>query len=192
MMKRMVGLIALMTVIAAVTLAADDVKDWYLAKKVAISVNAADVESKGFIWDSKPVVPVKELANELHAIVKVDPETQKIKIFNPNVHMLLVNKALEPFAKVDKGTKADIQVLLQVDTLETAIHSFKFTIVDPSGKETELHRDEVSEKRDNFWYKTPVFEQEFKSSGKYMVNFYMRINSDDPFTLVSQKAIFAN
>jgi len=95
------------------------------------------------------------------------------------------------FGNVNKGNRYTFKVFAQIDNLKTEVAAVKVSIYDPSGTEKVIQSQNVSVNKDNFWYRTDDIKYNFDASGKYAVRFFLKVNANDEWKLVSEKIITA-
>jgi hypothetical protein len=96
----------------------------------------------------------------------------------------------QPFGKVKRGDKIDFVIFAQVDNLKTAIHSFKIEIIHPDGSILRSSDPELlNDQKESFWYPWPFQGVTFDAYGEYKVNFLMKLEDKDGYTIVSNKVI---
>ncbi|QHT60403.1 copper amine oxidase [Paenibacillus lycopersici] len=160
------------------------------AQRVRVIVNGGEIADAGIFTDGKTYLSARQVANTLQSLVFWDEGSKKVTIYKPNVHMFLFqDKAI--FGNVVKGSKITFSVFAQIDNLLTDISSVKVSIVDPGGVEQVIQSKSVSVDKDNFWYRTDDYTYTFASTGKYTINFFMKVTASDDWNLVSQKTITA-
>ncbi|MCA0753875.1 copper amine oxidase N-terminal domain-containing protein [Paenibacillus sp. N4] len=158
------------------------------SQRVRVIINGIDQDDGGLIEDGRTYLPVRQLANALHAVIEWDNQTKTATVVKPNVHMFLFqdNKV---FGNVDKGYQGSFKVFSQIDNLKTDIAAVKVSIFDPAGREKVIQSESVSPKSDNFWYATDPIDYKFESSGKYAIRFSLKPRGSDEWTVVSEKLI---
>ena len=93
------------------------------------------------------------------------------------------------FGDVKKTGKLKFNVFSQIDNLRTNISAVRVSITAPDGTSKEIQTGEIKEQRDNFWFRTKDYTYDFKTSGRYIVGFYMKPSNGSDFVLVSEKSI---
>ncbi|MCM3746214.1 copper amine oxidase N-terminal domain-containing protein [Paenibacillus pasadenensis] len=159
---------------------------------IRVVVNGSELSDGGIMSDGKGYIPLRQLANQLQAVLVWDENTKKASITKPNVHMFLFKPDKSTFGGVDAGKKVTFSVFAQVDSLTTEIHSFKITITDPSGRDTLIHQDVMKSKKDNFWLLSEDLKYSFDSAGTYSIRFSIRLSAGDDWVVVSEKNLIAN
>ncbi|MDF2725218.1 MAG: copper amine oxidase [Paenibacillus sp.] len=142
------------------------------------------------------MVPLDSIASSLNAAVKWDDAAKIASIYRPNVHMFVAKDIAKddspkvPFGKVSKGNKLDFVVAVQVDSLATPIYSFKIELVSPDGA---IIRSVVflQDSKESFWYSWPLESVTFDAAGKYKVQFKIKLNEAQDYSLVSEKTIIS-
>jgi hypothetical protein len=160
-----------------------------------VEVPAGDVP--GFMIGGRVVLPLRELSDSLKAVVKWDEETKTAYLYKPNVHMFVARDIAKddspktPFGKVSKGNKLDFVVAAQVDSLTTPIHSFKIELVSPEGAVIRSVVSLQQESKESFWYSWPLESVSFDTVGTYKVQFKIKLNEAQDYTVVSEKTIIS-
>ncbi len=191
-LKKFALLASVLFLLSTATVFADDVYGWYKGKKVKVYVNNIELMEPGLSIDGKTMVPLRDVAEPLQAMVSWDDATQTARIYKPNVHMFVFevvkDKITQSFGKVLKG-KYNFIIFTQVDSLYSKAESVKFVIEDPSGTAVTVDEKSIEVQKDNFWYSTPSITFDFKQTGKYTVKMYMKLEKTENYALVSEKAI---
>lgn len=197
--KRLFILIVAFIVLGSATVFASDTYSWYRAKTVKVVVNDQALESPGLLISGKntrlentTVLPVRELAGTLQALVNWDDKTQTVTIHKPNVHITLLEQkdgALTFFGQVTHKLKPKFHIFTQFDNITTNIHSFQVKIVDPNDRVVHEFEETLKEQRDSIWHGSELIELEFKHLGAYTVQVFMKAAEKDDFALVSEKVI---
>ncbi len=178
-------------IVGAVTVAANDSFEWYKGKSVKVVVNGKELRSPGLLINGRTMLPLREIADTLQAIVQWNGTTQTVNIHKPNVHISLVqmgrNNSFIPFGQVFHRSKLDFYVFTQVDSLSTKVHSFKITVVDPNQKTIYEYNKVLNENKENMWIGTDNISVVFEELGRYTVKVFMKVDERDDFSLVSEK-----
>lgn len=169
--------------------------------KAKVRVNGTDLQISdsdvpAFVINNRTVLPLREVANSLHALVKWDDASKIADIYKPNVHMFFAmdvsNKDYslqKPFAKVDQGKTVNFVVFSQVDNLKVKVNGFRISIIAPNGEQAAPSLDvPLDTNEDSFWYPWP-FKVAFAQKGNYTVQFSFLYNNE--YTVVSEKIITA-
>jgi len=155
-------------------------------EKVRLWVNGQEVQDGGYIIDGKTYVPIRSF----EGLVNWSPTNYQVKFIKPNVHIFLF-KGDTIFGNVNKG-KLKFNVFSQVDNLVDSVVAVKVAITDPSGVQKDIQTQELAnDSKDNFWFRTDDFTYDFKTTGKYMIGFYIKLSKNSEFELVTQKVITA-
>jgi len=183
-----------LTLVGGATAGASEVIQTWKGKRIGVSVNDSPLDGGGIQIDGRTYVPLRSISNTLQALIKLDPSTDAVHIYKPNVHLMLFTgdkNAMKPFGNVYQGTY-EFFVFAQVDNLETKVHSIKTAVVDPSGQTVDTQVYDLSDDtKDTFWYTTAPYKIDFKSTGEYKVQFFIRQSEEQNFELVSEKAILS-
>lgn len=156
--------------------------------KLEVKIDGQTLPEGGLVVDGRAYLSVRQLEDSLRAFVYWDSGNKQLFINKPNVNMVLFRDKA-PFGKVELG-KTTFSVLTQVDNLKATVDSIRLTITDPGGKSSVLEEGALSVTQDNFWYRSSDIKYDFKNTGKYTVNCYMR-QKDGEYTLLSEMKIEA-
>lgn len=197
--KRLLLLVLALSLLGTATVFANDAAEWYKAKKVKVKVNGETLKAGGLLVtmddESKTMLPLRDIANTLQAVVEWDEATQTVSIFKPNVHIALstLNKdgSFGTFGSVNQKKKTDFFIFAQLDTVTMNIDSLKVEIVDPFNDVvyTSEHKLNLTANNDQYWFRTPHISMEFKYVGKYKVKTYMKTTEKGEYYLVSEKGL---
>lgn len=157
------------------------------ANKVQVIFNGTELSEDGTLLEGKTYLPLRQLANAFSSLIEWDNNKKAAIIYKPNVHMF-VYQGNKPFGVVDRGSYK-FNVFSQIDNLTTNIAGVKVSIFDPKGKERVIQTETVNQKKDNFWFRTEEIDYRFDMSGKYTIKFFMKISSNDDWSVVSEKVI---
>lgn len=159
------------------------------------TVEFGDSDVPPLIVDGKTVLPLRAVSDALQALVKWDNSNKTAYLYKPNVHMFFTTEvrkdsAIVPFGVVERGKEADFIVFAQVDNLKTNINSVRVSVVSPSGKSviTPVVKS-ISESKESFWLKVPLYGVSFNEAGTYVVKFAMKQDGSDNYSVVSEKQI---
>jgi len=174
-----------------------DYKGFSIARLVVNGQNAefSDSDVPPLIVDGKTVLPLRALSDALQALVKWDNTSKTVSLYKPNVHMFFTTEvrkdsAIVPFGVVERGKSADFIVFAQVDNLKTTINSVQVSVISPSGQSVVTPVEKaISESKESFWLKVPLYGVSFDESGTYVVKFAMRQEGSNEYSVVSEKQI---
>ncbi|KQX64648.1 MULTISPECIES: stalk domain-containing protein [unclassified Paenibacillus] len=159
------------------------------------TVEFGDSDVPPLIVDGKTVLPLRAVSDALQALVKWDNSNKTAYLYKPNVHMFFTTEvrkdsAIVPFGVVERGKEADFIVFAQVDNLKTSINSVRVSVVSPSGKSviTPVVKS-ISESKESFWLKVPLYGVSFNEAGTYVVKFAMKQDGSNDYSVVSEKQI---
>lgn len=192
--RKILLLVLVFTLTGAATVFADTFTDRFAGKKVKVTVNGQDIGASGMRLEVekdqvKSMVPLREMANTIGGFTRWDEATNTISIEKPNVNLIVLENGT-PFGVVTTGKQLEVTLVAQIDSLKTDISSLKLSINDPFGSEVANIVQPVNETREYFWYKSEKITVDFKYTGKYTYNFYMKGASGD-YVLMSQLAIYS-
>jgi hypothetical protein len=204
--KRTLMLGMVIALLCTVTAFADsDTFEGY--SKAKLRVNGEEVSVDGvpaFVIDGATVIPLRQAAEALHAMVKWNNTTRTADLYKPNVHMLfgedieqngggLFKKSehtdlISTFSRVPNGKNLNFSIMVQVDELTTAVDGYRVTVIAPDGTEAYRAQEDKSITDESFWLQ---FQQKIKFSqkGKYTVKFAFLYDGD--YTVVAEKQILS-
>lgn len=191
-MKKVLLLILALSVLGSATVWADDVYNSLKVKKIKVTVNGKEIRDGGVVTEAgRTMLPLREMADTLQALVVWDDDAQTVNVYKPNVDIFpytTVKGQDSQFGSVFKG-KNEFSVTTQVDNLKTKIHSIKLTIVDPAGESVLTHEEQLKDANEEFWFKLTNLTVDFKQTGKYAIQVYMKASKDADYYLVGEKTI---
>jgi hypothetical protein len=159
------------------------------------TVEFGDSDVPPLIVDGKTVLPLRAVSDALQALVKWDNSNKTAYLYKPNVHMFFTTEvrkdsAIVPFGVVERGKEVDFIVFAQVDNLKSSINSVQVSVVSPSGKSviTPVVKS-ISESKESFWLKVPLYGVSFNEAGTYVVKFAMKQDGSNDYSVVSEKQI---
>ncbi|WP_037289693.1 copper amine oxidase [Saccharibacillus sacchari] len=153
-------------------------------QKIRVLINGSAVSTGGYLIDGTTYVPVREF----DGLAEYNDNTRTVTFTKPNVDIFLF-KGDTPFGNVSVG-KLKFYIFSQIDNLNTDIEAVKVAIRNPSGEVKDIQSQELSSRKDNFWFKTYDFTYDFSRAGKYYVEFYIK-KSGGSYSMVAQKTINA-
>ncbi|MFC6331318.1 stalk domain-containing protein [Paenibacillus septentrionalis] len=162
------------------------------SQKIKVLVNDVSLGEVGALIDNSTYLPLRRIGESLNAIIEWNASSKTAMIYSPNVHMFVYNSSggsETTFGEVSKGFNGKIKVFAQVDDVQFKLNAVRFTIVDPSGKETQIQRIPVDKNRDNYWFVTDETSYRFSSSGKYTLRCYMQTEFSEDWVVTSEKII---
>lgn len=192
-LRRVVGISLALLLAGSITVLANDVYDWYKARKVQVKVNGANISSSALLLqgEGRTMLPLREITSTLQGMVAWNAEEQTVEIYKPNVHLTMFTADDKPFGKVDRGVSADFRILTQIDSLYNKISDIKITIEDPFGKDVYSYESNIQDEnmKETLWLDLKNIKMNFKYVGKYTVKCYLKPVGANQYSLVSQKVI---
>ncbi|MDD9270104.1 stalk domain-containing protein [Paenibacillus sp. GCM10023248] len=174
-----------------------DYKGYNIARLVVNDTTQefGDSDVPPLIMDGSTVLPLRAVSDALQALVKWDNANKTAYLYKPNVHLFFTTEvrkdsAIVPFGVVERGKQADFIVFAQVDNLKTSIDSVRVSIISPSGKSvvTPVVKA-ITESKESFWLKVPLYGVSFDEAGTYVVKFAMKAAGSSDYSVVSEKQI---
>lgn len=174
-----------------------DFKGYNIARLIVNDTTSEFGESDvpPLIVEGSTVLPLRAVSDALQALVKWDNSNKTAYLYKPNVHLFFTTEvrkdsAIVPFGVVERGKQADFIVFAQVDNLKTSINSVQVSIISPSGKSvvTPVVKS-ITDSKESFWLKVPLYGVSFDEAGTYVVKFAMQATGSSNYTVVSEKQI---
>ncbi|KWX80120.1 hypothetical protein [Paenibacillus jilunlii] len=156
---------------------------------IAVYLNNVLLKNSGLLSEGVPYLPAEQLPESLHAVVSWDESAQEVRIYKPNVNMVLLDDQGKIFGKVRSAASNTFSVLVQVDHLKTDISDLKITITDPLNKTDVVDNQQIKEKKDSFWFKSANYSYTFNEKGNYMIQVYIKDSSSKSWFIVSEMQI---
>ncbi|WP_379154356.1 hypothetical protein [Paenibacillus sp. sgz5001063] len=184
-MKKLVFSTLCLTVISGGTLlyAASGKSD------IAVYLNNVLQKQSGLLSEGEPYLSMEQLPENLHALMFWDESAKEVRIYKPNVNMVLLDDQGKIFGKVRSEESSTFSVLVQVDHLRTEISDLKITITDPLNKTATIDNQAIKEKKESFWFKSAEYSYAFKEKGNYMIQVYVKDSSSKSWSIVSEMQI---
>lgn len=197
--KRHLILIFSLLLIGSVTVLADSAYEWLRGKQVQLSINGVWVDDSGYLLQSngKSYFPVREISENLGAIIDWDEDNNEIKLYKPNVHLAFNFKrkdgSLGTFGRVEQGSELNFFIFTQIDHLKVKVHSLKYEIAAPDGTVVYSHEEPLEDQDQALmWSYSPNIKLQFDQSGEYTVKIYMNLEEDGEYYLVSKKILYSS
>lgn len=197
--KRLAALTTTLVILGAgIVYAGSPWGDYQGFEKVRVQFNNADTANgdvPAILMNGRVMLPLRSLADSMHALVTWNDEMKTASIYKPNVHMIVAQSEGKlgtlnvPFGKVEKGRTMDFVVAAQADSLLTPIHSFRLDLLSPDGTVLRSEVVTMSSNLDSFWYSWPVKGVVFEDAGSYKVNFSIKLNESEGYVIVAEKVI---
>lgn len=184
--KKTLVLVMLLSVWGGTMMFADSV-----SQKVRVIVNGSELRESGVLMDGNTYLPLRQIADTLQSLIIWDEASKKVTLNKPNIHMFTFNDKAIPFGVVIKGSEAKFSVYAEVDSLSASIEAFKFSIVDPYGREKTIQTEEISPKKDYFAFRTKEIKYDFDATGSYAIRMHMKPSGSDSWSIVSEKLIIS-
>ncbi|KTD86766.1 hypothetical protein [Paenibacillus etheri] len=136
------------------------------------------------------LLPAEQLSKSLFALISLDETSKTVRIYKPNVNMVLLDNNGEIFGKVKSPARFAFSTLLQVDHLKTEISDIKLTITDPADKTETIDNQQIKKSEENFWFKTNEFTYSFNTKGTYTIQVYFKDVDSKTWYPVSEIDVF--
>ncbi|MFD2612857.1 stalk domain-containing protein [Paenibacillus gansuensis] len=161
-----------------------------IGQRVRVFVNNNETSDPGINVDGKTMLSLREMSEALGAIITWDDETKDVRVFKPNVHMILLDTdKSQLFNEVERG-KANFVFISQTDNLLADVYSFKVLISDPYGNAKDIVPETVfTEQKDTYNTRTKPIDYDFKYSGKYTISYMMKLSRNADYQTVGKKVI---
>lgn len=156
---------------------------------ISVYVNNVLQKNPGLSSEGEAYLPLDQLPDNMHAILSYDESAGTVRIYKPNVNTVLLDDQGKIFGKVRSGASSTFYALVQVDHLKTDISDLKITITDPSGKTETVDNQQITEKKENFWFKSAAFTSNYTDKGNYMIQVYLKDTVSKKWFIVSELQI---
>lgn len=156
---------------------------------IAVYLNNVLQKQSGLLSEGEPYLSIEQLPENLHAVLSWDESAKEVRIYKPNVNMVLLDDQGKIFGKVRSAASSTFSVLLQVDHLKTEISDLKITITDPLNKTVTVDNQAIKEKKESFWFKSVEYSYMFNEKGNYMIQVYIKDSSSKSWFIVSEMQI---
>ncbi|MPN25982.1 hypothetical protein SDC9_173404 [bioreactor metagenome] len=168
--------------------------------KVNVNGKALSLDVPGIAMQSKTLLPVRAVAENLNAIVIWNESTMTANLIQPEVDLLFVNDVEEnddgtwnlinPFGYVDKGKQDYILLYYEITNISKQTSVFKVVVHDTDGKIIAEETDSAKIVDQSGIYGILPFENiTFDKAGAYTFEFQMLY--DNKFQTVAKKTLFA-
>lgn len=210
--RRLLLSVLIIALLGTVTVFASEGLEWYRGEKVAVTINGKPLKSDGLLLqmnkESRTMLPLRDIAETLQAMVEWDGAQKAVSIYKPNVHVTPIGSLKEGgegvFGIVPSNSKTSFRVFLQIDNLTTSIEELKIEIVDPFGDAvftTKSDKSELEEAKKTskaggapdsmIWLRHSVNGFHFKYAGEYKIKVYMKMHADSEYYLVAEKVLYS-
>jgi hypothetical protein len=196
-LKRIILLVLAFVLVGTASAFADEAVEMYKGSKVKVVVNGETLDVPGILLTvdgkSKTMLPSRDVADKLQAMVYWDDATRTVYISKPNVHITLTqplkDNVIGMFAQVYYKNHYDFVVFTQMDNLPKNIRAVKFEITDPYGQ-VVTEGEHIFESYPGKMYWLPFkASMKFDYVGTYKVKVYMKSDAEDRYFLVSEKLL---
>ncbi|ANE47414.1 hypothetical protein SY83_15310 [Paenibacillus swuensis] len=183
--RRIITLTLALSMFGTVSVFADSI-----GQQIRVIINNREASDPGLIVDGKTMLSLREMAESLHALIAWNEEAKKVQIIKPNVHMFLIDAEKDKiFNEVERG-KADFIFIAQTDNLLADVYSFRVTITDPYGKVTDIVPETIfTDQKDTYNTRSKEMSYDFRFTGKYTIDYQMKLTRNHDYQTVSQKVI---
>lgn len=158
------------------------------SNKTKVFLNGKSIGEIGEMVDGSVFLPMRKLADSMQAVVHWDGSGKTAQIYKPNVHILIYNGDTF-FGMVERGFNEKIRIIAQADNVKFNITSVRFSIVDPSNKETVIDTIKVDEPKDVYWFSSNEEKYRFAAKGDYIIKCYFKTDLSNDWVLVGEKYI---
>ncbi|MHA6532879.1 hypothetical protein [Paenibacillus sp. BAC0078] len=156
---------------------------------IAVYVNNVLQKHSGLLSEGDAYLSIEQLPENLHAVLSWDESGKEVRIYKPNVNMVLLDDQGKIFGKVRSAASSTFSVLVQVDHLKTEISDLKITITNPLGKIDTVDNQQIKEKKDSFWFKSAEYTYTFTEKGNYSIQVYIKDSTSKSWFIVSEMQI---
>ncbi|WNS41306.1 hypothetical protein [Paenibacillus sp. MMS20-IR301] len=156
---------------------------------LSVYLNNVLQKQPGLTVEAEAYLPLEQLTESMQAIVSRDESAGTVRIYKPNVNTVLLDDQGKIFGKVRSASSSTFYALVQVDHLRAEISDLKITITDPSGKTDTVDNQQITEKKESFWFKSAAYTSSFTEKGNYTIQVYMKDTVSKKWFIVSELQI---
>lgn len=192
-LKRILSLVLAFSIVGAASVWADEIVKY--KSNVNVFVNGEELSAPGILLEmdgeTKTMLPTRDIADVLQAMVKWDDEAKTVHIYKPNVHISLTTKNEDGsygiFGTAFYQSHINFYIFTQIDSLKTNIQNLRFEVLNPYGDiEFESEHELDGEEEEMLWFRTPV-NIHLNYLGEYKVRVFMKPEGQEDYSLVSEK-----
>lgn len=158
--------------------------------EVSVYLNNVVQKQSGLLTEQGLFLPAEQLSENLLALFSLDESGKTIRIYKPNVNMVLIDNDGKIFGKVKIPSRITFSTLLQVDNLKIEISDIKLVITDPTDKTEIIDNQQIKEKGENFWFKSTDTTYSFNTKGTYTIQVYFKVIDSGKWFPVSEIDVF--
>lgn len=153
---------------------------------VAIYLNNVLQKQAGLWSEGVSYLSTEQLSENLFAMFSSEEGGKSIRIYKPNVNMVMIDDKGAIFGKVKSAGRITFSTLVQVDNLQTDISDIKLVITDPNDKSEIIDTQQIKDQKENFWFKSVEFTYTFNVEGSYAVRVYFKDADSKKWVPVSE------
>ncbi|GGF85542.1 hypothetical protein [Paenibacillus aceti] len=161
--------------------------------KAEISLYLNDVLQKrsGLVVDGDVLLSSEQMSEDLFALFSRDESGETVRIYKPNVNVVLLDNNDKVFGKVKSTNRITFSTLVQVDNLKTKISDLKVTITSPADKTDTISSQEIKDSTEYFWFRSEDFTYTYSEKGNYVIKVYFKDIDSKKWFPVSEIQIIA-
>jgi hypothetical protein len=159
--------------------------------EISLYINDLFQTREGIIINRDIFVSIEQLSEDLFALSSTDESGETIRIYKPNVNLVLLDNNNKVFGKVKSNTRVTFSTLVQVDNLKTKISDLKITITNPAGKTETISNEQIKDSTEYFWFGSENFTYDYSTKGNYVIRAYFKDTTSKKWFTVSEIQIIA-
>lgn len=158
------------------------------ANKSEISLYLNDVLQKreGLIINGDILLSTKQLSEDLFALYSMDESGETIRIYKPNVNLVLLDENIKIFGKFKSARRITFSALVQVDNLKTQISDLKITITNPTNETEIMSYEQIQDSTEYFWFRSEDFTYNYSTKGNYAIRVHFKDTNTNKWVQVSE------
>jgi len=159
--------------------------------EISLYLNDSFQKREGLIINGDILLSAEQLSEDLFALSSIDESGETIRIYKPNVNLVVLDNNNQVFGKVKSNTRVTFSTLVQVDNLKTKISDLKITITNPTGKTETISNEQIKDSTEYFWFGSENFTYNYSEKGNYVIRVYFKDIDSKKWFSVSEIQIIA-
>jgi 16S rRNA G966 N2-methylase RsmD len=160
------------------------------SSEVSLYLNNVLQKQPAILSEGSISLTTEQLSKDLFALFALDESGKTVRIYKPNINMVMLDNNGEIFGKVKSPSRFAFSTLLQVDHLKTEISEIKVVITDPADKTETIDAQQIKNSEENFWFKTNEYTYSFTTKGTYTIQVFFKDVASKKWFPVSEIDIF--
>ncbi|AZS13985.1 hypothetical protein [Paenibacillus lutimineralis] len=159
--------------------------------EISFYLNNVFQKREGLIINGDILLSTEQLSEDLFALFSSDELGETVRIYKPNVNLVLLDNNDQVFGKVKSNNRVTFSTLVQVDNLKTKISDLKITITSPAGKTETISSEQIKDSTEYFWFRSENFTYTFSTKDNYIIRVYFKDMDTKKWSPVSEIQIIA-